>query len=191
MRVLLVGHSYVRDLMHLGYNTFHTEGEKFEVEYIYQSGANYDTYLNDTSLLDPAYGFQPDYVIVILAGNSINNYTPNSEIYQKARDFYSVLGDRLPDAKIIAAQPELRFYSEDNHWDAPGTDEYRGRRNSFCNFLRRDKTKHAIMQISGPGRMDSKEYYSDGVHLNNVGLEKYFNIIKTCIGYHFRAGFQH
>ena len=70
--------------MHLGPNYFHTAGEGFQVDYIYKYGANYSTYLNNPSLLDPADDIKPDYVIVILAGNGITNDVSSSELYQQA-----------------------------------------------------------------------------------------------------------
>ena len=98
--------------------------------------------------------------------------------------------NRLPEAKIIAAQSELRYYKGDNPWNAPEAEEFFYRRNAFNNFLRRCKTKDAIMQISGKGRMDSQEYYADEVNLNNVGLNKYFDIIKNCIANHYTQDYQ-
>ena len=151
MRVLLIGHSYVRDIMHLGY-----------IIPIFQSGAKYYTYFDNPSLLDTADYCHPDYIVVILAGNCINNYTASSELYQKARDFYSMLRDRLPGAKIITAQAWTHSMQQVIiAWNAPAENEYSNRRNAFFYFLKRNKNKDAIMEISGPGRMDNKEYYSD------------------------------
>ena len=88
MRVLLLGHSYVREIEKLGHRSFKTDGTEFSLEYLYQSGGNYDTFLNDPSLLYFAHGYDPHYIIVILAGNAICEDIKNSELYKKARDFY-------------------------------------------------------------------------------------------------------
>ena len=155
MRVLLVGHSYVRELKKLCYTKFTTENTTFYVEYLYRAGGDYCTFLEDTSLLDFAEEYQPNYVIVILAGNAINNDISPSDLYYKARKFYSLLKEKLPDSKIIAAQPELRYYKKDNQWNAPEPDEYLQRRSAFNNFLRRCKENDAIMLIDG--RLDQGE----------------------------------
>ena len=134
------------------------------MEYSYRAGASYDTYLNHPDLLGDAENFNPHYIIVILAGNSINDAISTGELYQKCRDFYQLLRDRLPDATIIAAQPEMRYYQEGNKWGAPTELDYKAKRNAFLSFLRRFKGKDSILLVGGPNCLDNQNYYRhDGV----------------------------
>ena len=186
MKVLLIGHSYVRDLQDLGYDSFIKENIEFSVKYVYKNGGNYKSMLDDTELLETAFNFHPDIVIVILAANSLKNNVPNSEIHIHCRNFYQLLRIRLPKAKIIAAQIELRFYSATNQWDAPEIESYEKRRRDLNNFLKRLKLKDAIMMVAGPNRIDNRVYYRDGVHLNSVGVRKYFDFVKCTVASVYR-----
>ena len=50
------------------------------------------------------------YLVEIVGGNSIKCHVSNLEIYKVAREFYATLKGKHPDATIISAQVELRFY---------------------------------------------------------------------------------
>ena len=141
-------------------------------------------------LLNQAFEQRPDFVIVALAGNSLNNAITNAEIYVQCRQFYQLLRNGLPETKIIATQAELRFYNDTNKWNAPGAEEYMKRRTVIINFLRRMKTKDAIMMVAGKNRIDHEIHYRDGVYLNRTGVVKYFDFVKCTIAYQYRKHFK-
>ena len=186
MKVLLFGHSYVKDLKNLGYKSFVSNNVTFQLEYLYQPGGSYELFLNDHSLLNSAFEYQPDFIIVIIGGNALNNSKPDEEIRKQCRDFYQMLRNGLPNTTIIAAQLELRFYESNNRWNAPDSAEYLRRRNNMNTFLKRLKLKDALMMVAGKNRIDCASYYRDGVHLNRVGLIKYFDFIKCTLAYQYR-----
>lgn len=184
LKVLLLGHSYVRDLEGLGHNAYTVEGVTFELQYMHISGGTFESFIDGGDLLRQAFSFCPDIVIVILGGNDLTNAVTNEEFYQRCRTFYVKLKAGMPGAFIIHAQIELRFYKSGNRWNAPVINDYKKRRVTLNNFLKRVKCSNAIMMIGGPNRMDCKAYYRDGVHLNRVGLVKYFDILKGTLQYH-------
>ena len=184
MKLLIIGHSYVKSLSKLNVKNFSVGEHTVEVKYLYKSGASYSTILDKSSYLDQAEEYNPDFVLVVLAGNSLSNSCPNKKIYEQIREFYLVLRARLPNSIIISAQVELRYYAENNRWNCPTESEFRKRRSSVNKFLNRLKLKNYVLNISGPGRLDNPKYYKrDGVHLNEKGVKLYFSLIKSTVRY--------
>ena len=151
MKLLIIGHSYVKSLSKLNVKNFSVGEHTVEVKYLYKSGASYSTILDKSSYLDQAEEYNPDFVLVVLAGNSLSNSCPNKKIYEQIREFYLVLRARLPNSIIISAQVELRYYAENNRWNCPTESEFRKRRSSVNKFLNRLKLKNYVLNISGPG----------------------------------------
>lgn len=183
MKVLVFGHSYVRDLQNLGVKCMKYEQQTVEIDYKYFSGANYSTFLSDNSPLLQSIAHKPEVIVVILGGNSISRDVTNFELFKQCRAFYKLLRDNLPHSRIIAAQIELRFYDTPNRFGAPGPEDFRKRRNGLNRFLQSLKLKDNLLIIAGPGRLDNKDYYRDNVHLNHAGLRVYMSILKTTIDY--------
>ena len=184
MKLLIIGHSYVKSLSKLKINKFSVGERSVQIKFLYKSGATYDSILNKTQYLDLAEEYNPDFILIVLAGNSLNNSISNSKIYEQIREFYFALRSRLPKSYIISAQCELRFYGTENKWNSPTEFEYRKRRSSINKFLNRLKLKDYVLNISGPGRLDDKKYYKrDGVHLTDKGVKFYFRLIKSTVRY--------
>ena len=173
MKLLIIGHSYASQLSDFGLRSFVAAGEGITVRYIPQGGATYNKFLTEPGLFERIDNEdEPDYILVILAGNSISNDTTNEEIYAGARAFYARLRESFPDSKIIATQAEKRFYKPGNKWDCPTEIEYTKRRNQFNGFLARSKFKNHTLMIAGAGRLDNRDYYGrNGVHLNDEELD--------------------
>ena len=68
MKVVLIGHPNVRDLENLEQHSFSAENITLHVKYVHQPGVMYELFLNNPGLLDPAFEFEPDCVLVVLAG---------------------------------------------------------------------------------------------------------------------------
>ena len=90
-----------------------------------------------------------------------------------------MLRNGLPNTTIIAAQLELRLYASNNRWNAPDSAEYLRRRNNLNTFLKKLILKDALMMVAGKNRIDCASYYRGEVHLNRVGLIKYFDFINN------------
>ena len=124
MKLLILGHSYVRDLSKLGVSYITHERNVIDVKYVAYPGASYDSFLGDPSKLTAALSYNPDIVVVVLAGNAIHRDISNYELFNKCKSFYQLLREKLPNAIIISAQTELRFYNTVNAFGAPKADEY-------------------------------------------------------------------
>ena len=89
----------------------------------------------------------------------------------------------MPNAIVISAQVEVRFYNEGNRFGAPTYQNFKSIRNAFNTYLKRMKYKDNILIIAGSGRLDNRDYYRDQVQLNRQGLLTYMSIIKTTVSY--------
>lgn len=183
MKLLVFGHSYVRDLAKLNVNQMMIEQRSVEIKYVSKPGASYESINKQPELLTEAITYKPDVVIIILGGNSIIRDRANYEIFRECRSFYQLLRSELPNAIVISAQVELRFYDTPNKFGAPSIELFRQKRSELNRFLNRLKLKNNVLIIAGPGRLDNESYYRDGVHLNNSGLRVYMAILKSTVCY--------
>lgn len=181
MKLLVLGHSYVRDLATLGVNNLAFGHTSIDVTYSAHPGAGYDKFLENPTLLTESLECKPDIVVVILGGNSILRDVTNFELFHKCRTFYELLRRELPQATIIAAQIELRFFDEPNRFGVPRAEIFKKRRNELNKYLNRLKLKNNMLIIAGPGRLDHKEHNRDEVHLNRQGLRVYMSILKSTV----------
>lgn len=183
IKVLVFGHSYVRDLESLNCKHINIDQRPVDIEYLSFPGADYDTFIEKPTLLQKVSSHNPDFIVVILGGNSIKRDLSNFELFHKCRTFYNLLRDTIPSTTIISAQVELRFYETPNRFGAPSLELYRKKRNELNKFLNRLKKKDYMLIIAGPGRLDHETYYKDSVHLNKSGLRVYLAILKSTVSY--------
>lgn len=183
--LLIISHSYGQKLESAGFSRMISEGHDVDVKYVYRSGATYNTYLTDSTLFSQIASANPHFVLVILAGNSISSDTSRQTIKRQCLEFYHRLRFELPDAVIIGAQAETRFYGEDNKWHAPTGRQYKSDRHFINNLLARSvKEIDHILMLGGPARLDRRELYeSNGYHLNRAGWRVYWSHIKGMIDY--------
>ena len=188
-RVCLFGHSYVGDLSRYGKTEISVNGIDFSLDYIFVPGATFSTFINNSLHFDQLKVLSPDFVVVILGGNDIKIDVDLSKIYEDCTRFYNLLRERLPSAVIIAAQIENRFYLDTNRFGCPPADKFDFLRRHFNRFLKNKAFKDCLLQVQGPGRLDNEENYRDRVHLNYLGISKYFEIIENCLSYAFTKKF--
>ena len=104
-----------------------------------------------------------------------------------ARDFYGLLNRKLlsvnPSAKIIASQAPLRFIRNSNRHHTPPPEEYASFRKALNKKINCIRTKHHMLVIGGPGKLDHEKYFKDGVHFSDEGLVILFNIILSTLRY--------
>ena len=169
----------MRDLRNLGNKRLLlSDGTEVQFQYTYSPGCRLSHFLDNPDLLAVAKEFSPDIIISIIGGNDIVNEVNTRELHDRCREYYRFLRDQFPQAKIIASQVEARFYSLPNRHHSPLESEYNLRRKSFNTFLKRLKEKDGLLLIAGPGRLDSRSYYRDEVHLNLLGLQKFFRLLE-------------
>lgn len=191
MKLLIFGHSYVRDLKSLNQYSLRYDQQNINISYASYPGATFDTFLKDsTKVSNTLSENNPDVIVVILGGNDINRDITNYELFKKCREFYELLRRLAPSAIIIAAQVESRFYKTPNVHSAPAPDEFQKKRKALNKYIHRLKTKDNLLIIAGPGRLDNKTYYRDQVHLNSAGLRNYLSILKTTVDFALRTAKQ-
>ena len=191
MKVLVYGHSYVRDLHH----KCHWENEilvnqtrePVEYHFRYFPGKDYGYLLQKEGEFGAVSAINPDIIVVVLGGNSIVASNSNDKIRALILEFYTKLREALPNAVIIAAQIEPRFNTPGNRHGAPEADEFNRRRTVLNNYMNRSvKTAGLInfmVLLGSTNFLNHHKYFSDGVHLAGVGLERYQDAILKTIRY--------
>ena len=145
MKVLIVGHSYVRDLArlqgwHQNSRVTLDNNTVVSLEYQFQSypGKDFDHFLNHPELFNRIGGAYPDIIVVILGGNAIVSNLSNSDLRGLIRAFYGKLNEVLYDGCIrIAMQVEPRRPRSNNRHGAPTYALYSRRRNIANSYYNR------------------------------------------------------
>ena len=193
MKVLIFGHSYVRDLCQLRpvLREFVLDESRAEIKVFYKHfpGKDFNYFVNRPSELECIRNVEPDIIFVILGGNIISNELDNQTIRYYCRDFYVLLRQYVPSScKIIASEVELRFCRSNNRFNAP-TEEIFQRKRRLLNCFIKDKLKKKgivdhMFFLGGTGGLMLAGYFkADGVHLNHRGLTKLREMIKRMIHY--------
>ena len=178
MRLLIIGHSWVSNLQENGLTNINIVGQNCEVHYICKPGKRYQDFSSDSSVFEEAANFNPDYIVVILVGNSILGRFSNTQIREWLQEFYTLLRRSVPAAKILATECEQRFYQPGNRFGAPVGEAYRLRRVAVSNLIRRLRSKDHILRISETAKLDNIRLYKrDGVHLNTTGIKKLWGLL--------------
>ena len=187
MKLAIIGHSYISDLKErFEGSEIVVENTRFEVSFFGWRGATFFTFLHNHRLLDSVISYNPDYLIVYLGGNDLKAQADLSIVKQNCRNFYQLLRQRLPTTCIIASQVELRFHGEKNKFDAPLVEHYKLLRRYLNKFILSLKCKDFLLRVESSGRLDNQRLYRDSVHLNSVGLNHLFKLMKDCLSYCYR-----
>ena len=193
-RVLILGSSLAKYLCFFDRRrSYWIWGQRVKFSYRFFPGKSFDYFLNPNHghILDGALAFSPDYIIVILGGNSIKSNVPQRVIMKEAREFYQLLNRKYlainPRGVIVASQILLRFIRDpNNRYHCPDPDEFAKRRNKLNRKILSLRYKHYLLVVAGPGNLDHEGYFRDGTHLGDEGLEFQLNRICDTLGNIFR-----
>ena len=189
MKALLLGHSYIRDLKsfvksrHLQTVKL-PDGNNLHLHFSFVPGATFATYLNQPELLDESVYLNPDIVVAVLGGNDISCNVDLSIVKNNCYHFFKLLKSKFPAAYVIGTQIESRFVEPGDRYEYFGTpysEDFSRLSVYFNSWLNKQKFKDRLVCIRGPNKLDSKSFYRDSVHLNNLGLEKFFSLIENCL----------
>ena len=182
MKVLILGHSYVRDLERLGNREITVNNILVHLSYLSFPGFRFVDFLQSPKLLDKAISLFPDIILVILGGNDIRTDVDLSVVKDNCRDFFALLCSKFSGSFIIASQIEFRHLKKVNRHSSPAEDLFRKLANSFNNWLNKQKFKDKILIVNGVGKLsDASLFKADGVHLNIHGLEILFELIVSAL----------
>ena len=186
MIVTIAGHSYVRDL----YNNYSNSclndlkinSVNLNFKFIYSPGGKFSTFINNECLFDQIVESKPDILLVILGGNDLATDVELSKIKSDCSEFYNLLRQNLASTYIICSQIESRFLLRENRFRTPAADTFYFLANNFNNWLKNKSFKDRLLCIRGPGRLCNPDLYkADKIHLNPVGLNKLFDIIREVL----------
>ena len=183
MKLAVFGHSYVRDLSTLQHFRLEFGSELYlEVSYFCFAGARFTTFLTNPDLLSDLVAYGPDCLVVIVGGNDFSSHVPLSDICKNCKEFYKLLREKLPKAKIYATQVELRFYKTPNRFCSLDSVTYKKVSGYFNTYLKKFKLIDRLICILGPNRLSNESFYkADGVHLNTAGIRRLFEIIRFAL----------
>ena len=198
MKLLIVGHSYVRELRrqgswHLNLKLKLAQGEEQPCDVIFQEypGKDYRFFLDNRNLFSKIGEVNPDIIVIILGGNSIVESKTNPEITQEIREFYGLLNGMLNGCLRLAVQIEPRFPIPNNPHGAPESHVFNQRRHVINNFVNKRIKKagliDSVILLGGEGYLNNEEFYADGVHLGIEGLVKYKRAIVSGIEFALNA----
>ena len=193
MKVLLFGHSYVRNLERLGnwdreiqLNT----SDKINCNFYFKSfpGKDYEFLVDHPHEVDKIQLIDPDIIIVILGGNSVTNKYTNIQINELAFKFYTKLKSVVrPDCIILPVQIEPRFVGPNNIHGTPTAIGFNRRRNVLNNYVNKQLKKkgliNRIILLGSVNFLGNPNLFTDGVHLSREGLNKYRNTLFGGIRY--------
>lgn len=181
MKVLIFGHSFVRDLLCLGDWNREVEledGSKENLEFLfrYYSGKDFDYFLSHLETFEVIKNINPDAIVIVLGGNLIVDANSNSAIKLLATDFYNQLKQVIrPECIKFATQIEPRFCKKGNRFGTPEAEEFNRRRtqinNHFGSVLKKRKLVDYLVFIREDFKYSPELYKPDGIHLSKEGLE--------------------
>ena len=181
-KVVILGHSYVKRLETIMPASETIDDVEMIYKFVCQGGLTYEKCISSDMWLKRVQEENPHIVLVVLAGNSVGSNKPRELMKQECKEFYRRLRSYLPNAIIVAAQAEMRFYAEMNVRGAPvGGDYIRDR--SFLNkfICKQVKTKDRMMLVGGTNMDKDKYYEKDGIHMNQQGMKIYVACIQNVI----------
>ena len=97
---------------------------------------------------------------------------------------FHLLKERFSSVSLVASQIESRFIEEGDRCERFGTPTFKLFNKlslHYNRWLNKQKFKDALLVIRGHHKLDNPSYYKDSVHLNHLGLDKYWSLIKICI----------
>ena len=187
MKVLVIGHSYVKGLQRLGnWNIAKTleDGNKALLDFhsISCHGKDFAHFCNHPDEFEAVKKLDPDVAIVILGGNSIVDSVSNGEIKALAHDFYSKLNEVVrPECLRLAVQIENRFVEEGNRFGTPSASEFNQRRHVINNFYNKSLKKHKLVNnviLLGKLKfLNDPKFFDNRVHLRREYMFGYKEVI--------------
>ena len=190
MKVLVYGHSYVRDLHQLcdWRQALSYRGQQIRADFAFRyfPGKDYEFLLNQPQEFEIVKSVNPDYLVIVLGGNSVVNNKTNGDVKALMLQFYQKLNTALPQTIKLAVQIEPRYYAANNTLQAPMAEEFNKRRQILNNYMNKQLKKKGLINhvvILGSAGNLTADSYRDGVHLTAEALQEYQAAILRSLSY--------
>ena len=179
VHVAIFGHSYVRDLSNLNRFLVSTgSGVDFRLHYFHHPGATFETFLKQPRRFDSLVDCNPRIVICLLGGNDIRTNVDLKIVYEHAKEFYKLLKSKLPKSLIVASQVEDRYLKSENRFGTPPEALFHKLANHLSRAIKNITHKDKLLMIRGRALLSNKRFFvTENVHLNQLGLNKLFDLI--------------
>ena len=184
MKVLVFGHSYVRDLgQYLSDwdREVALSNKTVALEFTFKSypGKDYDYILNNPSEFEFVSSVDPDIVVIIFVGNLLVESVSDAQIKELAYKFFDKLQSVVkPTCLKLVSQIEPRFLEGPNKFGAVPYELFQRRRTLVNNYVntkvrRKFKLVDYMVLLGNRAYMSREKYENKGVHLNLEGLKAY------------------
>ena len=187
VRVLLIGHSYVRRARKYRFtqrmNAFRmwVGNVRLEFAYIYKGGTNYKFFNESMEYRNQILEHNPDVIFTILGGNAVaSRGEPQSKIEDATREmrvFHAWLRSRFPQALLVPGEVEARYNWHRGLPEGHVGESYKQRRRAFNKAIVRMKDKDYTLRL-GEALHDKERYYeADGIHFKEEGNRRFWEFI--------------
>jgi len=179
--LLIYSPTHGRDLELSDYRTIYLERKQVDIVYMSRESrysrydsrySRYHAFTRHPWLFEEMGKYNPDYVLVEVAGNSIDREEDIQIDKKNCIEFYRMLRVHLPGTKIICLVVEPRFFHD---WDTYSSDS-----RSINEVLRENSGYDYILDIAE--QLNRWEIFQlNGKNLNNVGLRSFFCNLRRLI----------
>lgn len=171
-RILLFGHSYIRDLSNLGHKEIVIDNKfTLEFEYLSKPGGTVAHFFKNKGVLDPLIASAPDILFIFLGGNDLRTDWDIHETIYNYKNLVLYLSSKLSGVPIICAYVEPRFAEPGGFYHTPDEYLYKSYARTFNNWLKNFDVPYRKFLTWGSNRLENKQLFkADGIHLKKEGL---------------------
>ena len=186
LNVLVIGHSWVRDL-----DRFWSEGStpyqvvhedcSLNIQTYARPGGTYPDLIRHFGDFEPSLSQAPDVVVLLLGSNDIKVHVPISNIRDQAVTLFKKIKEVTPNSKLYIIEIEDRYLDRENRHGTPDKDEYRRLSRYLNKNLRKAPYKDGVLVVRGGLLSNDSLYKRDGIHLNLAGLRAYASWLERSV----------
>ena len=186
LNVLVIGHSWVRDLSRLWRDNSPSfqvcqENHTLKIKTYAKPGVTYLDFISDFEGLKPLLQKNPEVIVLLLGSNDIKVHVPLQSVKNHAIELYRKIKEVAPNSKLYTIEIEERYLDHTNRHGTPDEDEYRKLSRHLNRHLRKAPYKDGVLMIRGSILSDEKLYKRDKIHLNFMGLKTYADWLERSI----------
>ena len=181
LKLLLLEHSYVRDLAKTGVDTITVNnGFKYHLYFNAIPGTTIPELLRLDDYIPYILEVKPDIILLIVGGNDLKLRIHFWELGRQYNQLCYKLTN-LPGTKlVIGAEIEQRYHSSVANSRSSQVDytNWSKLRNAINRNIKIATYASGFIQLVGPGRLTQSNFFNDdGVHLTEEGLHRYLELI--------------